>query len=52
MSGGNDYNIDWKHFYKHVLMLVIPMAIQNLINVGVTAADVMMLGRVGENVLS
>ena len=33
-------------------MLVIPMAIQNLINVGVTAADVMMLGRVGEDVLS
>ena len=28
------------------------MAIQNLINVGVTAVDVMMLGRVGEKVLS
>ncbi len=28
------------------------MALQNLINVGVTAVDVMMLGRVGEKVLS
>lgn len=44
--------INWKTFYKQVFMLVLPMAIQNLINVGVTAADVMMLGRVGEDVLS
>jgi len=43
---------NWKLFYKQVFMLVVPMAIQNLINVGVTAADVMMLGRVGEDVLS
>lgn len=43
---------NWKVFYKQVFMLVLPMAIQNLINVGVTAADVMMLGRVGEDVLS
>lgn len=43
---------NWKVFYKQVFMLIIPMAIQNLINVGVTAADVMMLGRVGEDVLS
>ena len=40
---------NWKTFYKQVFMLVLPMAIQNLINVGVTAADVMMLGRVGED---
>ena len=44
--------VDWKRFYKQVFMLVIPMALQNLINVGVTAADVLMLGRVGEKVLS
>ena len=31
-------NINWKHFYLSVLALVIPMALQNLINVGVTAA--------------
>lgn len=39
-------------FYKKVFVLVFPMALQNLINVGVTATDVVMLGRVGEKVLS
>ena len=41
-----------REFYKKVLVLVLPMALQNLINVGVTAADVVMLGKVGEDVLS
>ena len=45
-------NVDWRSFYRQVLILVIPMALQNLINVGVTAADVVMLGSVGETVLS
>lgn len=45
-------NFSKKEFYKNVLALVIPMAIQNLINVGVLAADVFMLGKVGENSLS
>lgn len=40
------------NFYKRVLILVLPMALQNLINVGVSATDVIMLGRVGEKVLS
>ena len=44
--------IDWGKFYKSVFALVIPMALQNLINVGVTAADVIMLGKVGEKALS
>lgn len=44
--------INWNTFYRNVAALVIPMALQNLINVGVTAADVIMLGRVGEKVLS
>lgn len=48
----DNLNIDWKNFYRNVFALVIPMAIQNLINVGVTATDVFMLGRVGEKVLS
>lgn len=48
----SNLNVDWKQFYKNVMMLVLPMALQNLINVGVTAADVMMLGKVGEAVLS
>lgn len=39
-------------FYKKVLSLVLPMALQNLINVGVTATDVIMLGKVDEKVLS
>ncbi|XCP84333.1 MATE family efflux transporter [Roseburia hominis] len=45
-------HVNWGRFYRQVCLLVIPMALQNLINVGVTAADVMMLGRVGEKVLS
>ena len=43
---------DTKSFYKMVFTLVIPMALQNLINVAVTTSDVIMLGKVGENVLS
>ena len=43
--------INWKQFYRNVFALVIPIAIQNLINVGVTATDVIMLGKVGEKVL-
>lgn len=39
-------------FYKNVFALVLPMALQNLINVGVTSADVIMLGKVGEIALS
>lgn len=39
-------------FLRKVAVLVVPMAIQNLINVGVTATDVVMLGKVGEKVLS
>lgn len=39
-------------FYRTVAALVVPMALQNLINVGVQSADVVMLGRVGEEVLS
>ena len=48
----NSLGIDWRIFYKTVIGLVVPMALQNLINVGVTAADVVMLGAVGETALS
>ncbi len=41
-----------KQFAKTVAALVIPMAIQNLINVGVQSADVVMLGMVGQTALS
>lgn len=41
-----------RNFYKLVFSLVLPMALQNLINVGVSSADVIMLGRVSETALS
>ena len=41
-----------KEFFKLVVVLVIPLALQNLINVGVNSADVIMLGSVSETVLS
>lgn len=41
-----------RKFYKTVISLVIPMALQNLINVGVQAADVIMLGRLNETAIS
>ena len=44
--------MEQKQFYRKVFSLVIPMALQNLINVGVTATDVVMLGKVSEQVLS
>lgn len=52
VHGSNQLDIDWGNFYRTVFALVIPMALQNLINVGVTAADVIMLGKVGEKALS
>src|SRR5574344_1587745 len=44
--------MDNKKFYKMVMMLVIPMALQNIISVGIQSIDVIMLGKVGEVVLS
>lgn len=41
-----------KEFYRRIAGLVIPMALQNLMNVAVQSADVVMLGRVGEKALS
>lgn len=41
-----------KNFYRRTSALVIPMAIQNLINVGISSIDVIMLGKIGEKVLS
>lgn len=39
-------------FYKEVAVLILPIALQNLINVGISSIDVIMLGKVGEDVLS
>lgn len=41
-----------KEFYRKTFSLVIPMALQNLINVGVTAADTIMLGYIDEAAIS
>ncbi len=48
----DDLGINWGKFYRNIIALVVPMALQNLINVGVTATDVIMLGAVGETALS
>ncbi len=45
-------SVNSKEFYKMLAALVLPMALQNLINVAVTSADVIMLGAVSETVLS
>lgn len=44
--------IEIKSFYRTLVALVVPMALQNLINVAVNAADVLMLGRLGETAIS
>lgn len=44
--------LDNKSFYKMAFALVMPMALQNLINVGINSIDVLMLGKVSETVLS
>lgn len=41
-----------KMFYRQVAVLILPIALQNLINVGISSIDVIMLGKVGEQVLS
>ncbi|MDO5695654.1 MAG: MATE family efflux transporter [Eubacteriales bacterium] len=41
-----------ENFYQQVLMLLIPIVLQNLINVGVTSADILMLGALSERAMS
>lgn len=41
-----------KNFYKMAFSLVMPMALQNLINVGINSIDILFLGKVSETVLS
>ena len=47
-----DFFIKDKDFYKKVLAIAIPMAMQNLINVGVSLLDTVMLGQLGEIAMS
>lgn len=41
-----------KQFYSDILVLLLPIVFQNLINVGVTMTDVVMLGNVNETSLA
>jgi len=52
VSANQSEAVDFKSFLKMTFSLVLPMAIQNLINTAITSADVMMLGKVGETALS
>ena len=52
VSNGQSEAMDMRSFLKMTFSLVLPMAIQNLINTAITSADVMMLGKVGETALS
>lgn len=40
------------NFYRNMFVLAIPMAIQNIINVGVSSSDIIMLGNLSENAMS
>ena len=41
-----------KSFYTKVLAIAIPMAMQNIINLGVSLLDTVMLGQLGEVAMS
>lgn len=47
-----DFIIKDKSFYSKVFAIAIPMALQNLINVGVSLLDTVMLGQLGEVAMS
>ena len=47
-----DFLVKDKSFYKKVLAIAIPMALQNLINVAVSLLDTVMLGQLGEVAMS
>ena len=49
---GGVFLIREKSFYKTVFLLVLPMALQNLINVGLNMADTIMLSGFGEVTIS
>lgn len=45
-------NLETKNFYKNLIRIVGPMALQNLITAAVSSADVIMLGKVNQTVLA
>ena len=42
---------DW-NFYRRVLAITLPIAIQNVINLGVNMMDVIMLGQLGDTAIA
>ena len=42
---------DWD-FYRRVLAITLPIAIQNVINLGVNMMDVIMLGQLGDTAIA
>ncbi|MGI5958563.1 MAG: MATE family efflux transporter [Massiliimalia sp.] len=48
----NASNLERRHFYRSLFVLVMPIALQNLINTAVSSADVIMLGYVSQTALS
>lgn len=44
--------LPFDNYYKYILTLLIPIAIQNLIAVAVTSADIIMLGKLNQEAMS
>ena len=42
---------DW-HFYRRVLAITLPIAVQNVINLGVNMMDIIMLGQLGDTAIA
>ena len=42
---------DW-NFYRRVLAITLPIAIQNVINLGVNMMDIIMLGQLGDTAIA
>ena len=42
---------DWD-FYRRVLVITLPIAIQNVINLGVNMMDIIMLGQLGDTAIA
>ena len=52
MSFFSKFIVNDKNFYKKVLTIAIPIALQSLITIGVNMLDTIMLGALGETELS
>jgi len=48
----NKYIVTDKHFYKKVLLILVPVVLQSMINQGVNMMDTIMVGQLGEVAIS